>query len=345
MQRKRLGRTDLMVSEICLGTMTWGSQNSEAEGHAQIERAFEAGVNIMDTAELYAVPGSLETSGRTEEIIGSWFARTGRRADWILASKIAGGGNSYIRDGRRPDRAGVRAAVEASLARLRTDYIDLYQVHWATRGSYHFENSWRYAPHAQNREDVRANLLDVLEGLGDMVREGKIRHVGLSNETAWGTAQYLALSERHGLPRVAALQNEYSLIRRQFELDLAELCHHEDVGLLAYSPLGTGVLTGKYLSGAIPPGSRADYQKGLWRHNDFAIPPVAEYVALARAHGLDPVHMALAFCLGRPFMTSVIVGATSLAQLDIALGTAGLTLSPEVLAGIEAIHRRYPRPI
>jgi len=345
MKLKPLGRTDLRVTEICLGTMTWGSQNTEAEGHAQIDLALEAGVNFMDTAELYAVPGSPETSGRTEEIIGNWFEKTGKRDQWILASKIGGGGTKFLRDGQRADKRTLREAVEASLRRLKTDHIDLYQIHWASRGSYNFDGSWTYAPHKQDTADVLANLLDLLEGLKDLIAEGKIGHAGVSNETTWGIAQWLKLAERHDLPRLVSVQNEYNLIRRHFDLDLAELSHHEDVGLLAYSPLAAGILTGKYLGGVIPKPSRADYQKGLWRLNEYSEPAVAAYVELAAEHGLDPAQMAIAFCLSRPFMTSVIVGATSTEQLRNALGALEISLSPEVLYGIEAIHRRYPRPI
>jgi aryl-alcohol dehydrogenase-like predicted oxidoreductase len=345
MKLNRLGRTDLMVTQICLGTMTWGSQNTEAEGHAQIDHALEAGINFMDTAELYAVPGSRETSGRTEEIIGSWFAATGQRDKWVLASKIGGGGNAFLRNGRRADGPSIREAVDTSLKRLRTDYIDLYQIHWASRGHYHFDRGWDYAPESQDTGDVLANLLDMLETLGELVKAGKIRHIGVSNETAWGICQYLRLAEAHGLPRLVSVQNEYSLIRRQFELDLAEIAHHEDVGLLAYSPLAAGLLTGKYAGGVVPPGSRADYQKGMWRLNEHSLPVVDQYVALARQHGLDPAQMAIAFCLTRPFMTSVIVGATSMAQLKTDLGALDVTLSSEVLTAIEAIHRRHPRPI
>jgi len=345
MKLKRLGRTDLTVTEICLGTMTWGSQNTEAEGHAQINHALEAGVNFMDTAELYAVPGSKETSGRTEEIIGNWFAATGKRDKWVLASKIVGGGSAFIRDGRRADGASIREAVDASLRRLRTDYIDLYQIHWASRGHYNFDHGWTYAPHTQDTGDVLANIGEMLEVLGDLVKAGKIRHVGVSNETTWGIAQWLRIAEDRNLPRLVSVQNEYNLIRRQFDLDLAELSHHETVGLLAYSPLAAGLLTGKYAGGVIPPGSRAEYQKGMWRMSEYSLPPVGEYVTLARQHGLDPAQMAIAFCLTRPFMTSVIIGATSMEQLKTNLGALDVTLSNEVLAGIEAIHRRYPRPI
>jgi aryl-alcohol dehydrogenase-like predicted oxidoreductase len=345
MKLKPLGRTDLRVTEICLGTMTWGSQNTEAEGHAQIDLALDAGLNFMDTAELYAVPGSPQTSGRTEEIIGNWFQASGKRDRWILASKIGGGGTSFLRDGRRADGPSIRIAVEQSLKRLKTDHIDLYQIHWPSRGHYNFDHGWTYAPHSQDTADVTANLLDMLKTLADMIGEGKIGHVGVSNETSWGIAQWIKLAERHDLPRLASVQNEYNLIRRQFDLDLAEVSHHEQVGLLAYSPLAAGLLTGKYLGGVIPRGSRADYQSGMWRLSEHSTPAVAAYVDLARRHGLDPAQMAIAFCLTRPFMTSVIVGATSTDQLANDLGARELTLSPEVVAGIEAIHRKFPRPI
>lgn len=345
MKRNPLGRTDLRVTEICLGTMTWGSQNTEAEGHAQIDMALEAGINFMDTAELYAVPGSAQTSGRTEEIIGSWLARTGKRDQWIIASKIAGGGNSFIRQGRRPDGPSIREALEGSLRRLRTDHIDLYQIHWPSRGHYNFEHSWSYAPHRQDTADVLDNIAEMLETLDALVKEGKIGHVGVSNETTWGLAQWLRIAEDRGLPRLVSVQNEYNLLRRHFELDLAELSHHEDVGLLVYSPLAAGVLTGKYANGVTPPGSRKDYQKSFWRLNPQSEAATANYVALARSHGLDPAQMAIAFTLTRPFTTSVIVGATSTGQLANAIGAHELTLSPEVLAGIEAIHRRNGRPI
>lgn len=345
MQLKTLGRTDLKVTDICLGTMTWGSQNTEAEGHAQIARARDAGITFMDTAELYAVPGSPETSGRTEEIIGNWFATHKDRDRWVLASKIAGGGASFIRNGRRADGASIREAVEGSLKRLRTDYIDLYQIHWASRGHYHFEGYWSYTPEGQDTADVLANLLDMLETLGDLVKAGKIRHVGVSNETTWGIAQWLRIAEQQGLPRLVSVQNEYSLLRRMFDHDLAELSHHEQVGLLAYSPLAGGLLTGKYQGDATPSGSRRDYQKGFWRYNEWSDAATRDYHALARAHGLDPVHMALAFVRSRPFVTSTIIGATSIDQLRHDLGALEVTLTPEVLAGIDAIHRRNPRPL
>ncbi|MHA6731682.1 aldo/keto reductase [Devosia sp. A369] len=345
MKLKPLGRTDLLVTEICLGTMTWGSQNTEAEGHAQIDMALEAGLNFMDTAEIYAVPRSPETSGRTEEYIGSWFKQTGKRDQWILASKVAGGAVDFIRNGTRTSGKTLREAFEASLRRLQTDYIDLYQIHWAQRGSYNFEGSWSYQPHTQDRTNTLDNIEDMLETLGALVKEGKLRHAGVSNETTWGISQWLRIAEARGLPRLVSVQNEYSLLRRHFDLDLAELSHHEDVGLLAYSPLAAGLLTGKYLNGQMPKGSRGDYQKGMWRLNEHSDTATRAYVELAARHGLDPAQMAIAFALTRPFMTSVIIGATSTAQLANAIGVRDVTLSPALLGEIEAIHRRYPRPL
>lgn len=345
MNLKTLGRTDLAVTDICLGTMTWGSQNTEAEGHAQIAMARDAGINFMDTAEVYAVPGSPQTSGRTEEIIGNWFANESDRDRWVLATKIVGGGSAHIRKGERPTGQSVRQALEGSLRRLKTDYVDLYQIHWPSRGHYSFENYWSYAPHTQDTNDVLANMLDVLEALGELVAEGKVRHIGLSNETTWGIAQWLRLADQQGLPRVVSVQNEYSLLRRIFDHDMAELSHHENVGLLAYSPLAAGILTGKYANGATPKGSRKEYQKGMWRLNAQVDAATAAYHDLAARHGLDPVQMAIAFCRSRPFVTSTIIGATSTEQLHQAVGAAELTLSSEVLAEIDAVHRAYPRTI
>ena len=345
MKSNPLGRTDLRVTEICLGTMTWGSQNTEAEGHAQIDMALEAGLNFMDTAEIYAVPRSPETSGRTEEIIGSWFKKTGKRDQWVLASKIAGGPVDFIRDNSRASAKTIRQAVDASLQRLQTDHIDLYQIHWASRGSYNFDGSWSYAPHTQDTADTLGNIEDMLEGLGALVKEGKLRHIGVSNETTWGIAQWLRIAEAKGLPRLVSVQNEYNLVRRQFDLDMAELSHHEQVGLMAYSPLAGGLLTGKYQNGAVPAGSRGDYQNGFWRYNEHSAAATAAYLDIAARHGLDPVQMAIAFTLSRPFTTSSIIGATSTEQLALAIGAAVVTLSAEVLAEIDAVHRRFPRTI
>lgn len=346
MRMKKLGRTEVEVSEICLGTMTWGLQNSEAEAHAQMDYALGRGINFFDTAELYAVPPSAATYGRTEELIGTWFRKTGKRDHVVLASKVAGGGRPWIRGGRGVDAAGVREAVEGSLRRLATDYIDLYQIHWPRRGHYHFEGPWDYNPYTQQkRGEVLPNIIEVHEAMGELVKEGKIRHFGLSNETAWGTMQYLRLSEERGLPRVQTIQNEYNLLRRYYDLDLAELAFHEDVGLLAYSPLGAGAISGKYLGGVLPPGTRGAIAGGAYRNNQYTEPAIRAYLELAERHGLDVCQMAIAFCLTKPFMTSVIIGATTMEQLRSNIDAADLVLGQDVLDGIQQVFMRYARTL
>jgi aryl-alcohol dehydrogenase-like predicted oxidoreductase len=347
MKFRKLGRTGLDISEICLGTMTWGSQNTEAEGHAQMNYAVEQGVNFFDTAEMYPTnPTSAETQGRTEEIIGNWFERSGRRSDIILASKVTGPGPKWIRGGGKIDGAAVRSAITDSLKRLKTDYIDLYQLHWPNRGSYHFRQSWTFDATRQDRAKTQDNLLEVLRALDEEVKAGRIRHIGLSNESCWGTAQYLAIAERENLPRIASIQNEYSLMQRLFDLDLAELSHHEDVGLLAYSPLAAGLITGKYQGDVIPPGTRRVATPELGgRVTPLAFAVVDEYLAVARKHGLGIVQMALAFCLTRPFMASVIIGSTTLQQLETCIGATDVTLDQAVLDDIQAVYRRYPVPM
>ena len=346
MKMNPLGRTGLMVSELCLGSMTWGTQNSEAEGHAQIDRALEQGVNFIDTAEMYPVnPKGPETQGRTEEIIGTWLATTGRRRDVILASKISGEGIAYVRDGAPITAASIPEAVEGSLRRLQTDHIDLYQSHWPNRGSYMFRQNWAFDPSGQNTAEVLDNMHETLEALSREVTRGTIAHFGLSNESAWGTAQFLRIAEANGWPRVASIQNEYSLLCRLYDTDLAELSVHEDVGLLAFSPLAAGLLTGKYQGGAVPDGSRMTFVNDLGgRTTDRAFKATQAYLDIAARHGLDPAQMAIAWTLTRPFMTSSIFGATTMTQLDLALGAADITLSDEVLSEIDIAHRANPMP-
>ncbi len=347
MKIDNLGRSDLRVSNYCLGTMTWGTQNTAEEAFEQIDYALDHGINFLDTAEMYpTTPLSAETTGETERIIGQWLKRSGRRSDVVLATKIVGKGNMTVgRDGGPITPATLRTALEGSLERLRTDYVDLYQLHWPNRGSYHFRQTWNYRPDQQPKNQSE-ELLAILETIGTFVQEGKVRAFGLSNDTAWGTAKFLELAEARGLPRVVSIQNEYSLACRLFDTDLAELAHHEDVGLLAYSPLAAGYLTGKYENGARPSGSRAAINGDLGgRISVHSEGVVAEYVALARAHGLDPAQMALAFAASRPFMASVIIGATTMDQLKTNIAAADLALSDEVLAGIADIYRRFPRPM
>lgn len=345
MKMKTLGRTDISVSEICLGTMTWGKQNTEAEGHAQMDYAVEQGINFFDTAEMYAVPPDASTYGKTEEIIGTWFKTTGKRNDIVLASKVAGGGRPWVRGGRGIDGPSVREAVEGSLKRLQTDRIDLYQIHWPRRGHYHFEGSWDYNPYLQDKESVLPNMLEVLQVMGELVREGKILHFGLSNETAWGTMQYLKLSMELGLPRVQTIQNEYNFLRRYYDMDLAELAFHEDVGLLAYSPLAAGAISGKYLGGVLPQGTRGAVAGSAYRNNQYTEPAIRAYIELAEKHGLDVCQMAIAFCLTKPFMTSVIIGATTMEQLKVNIAAANVELPEAVMNEIQQIFMRYARTL
>lgn len=344
MECRQLGRSDIQVSAICLGTMTFGEQNSEAEGHEQLDYALDQGINFIDTAELYPIPPKAETQGRTEEIIGSWLKRRNCRHRVVLASKVVGPGPGWIpwfRDGQpRLDRANIRSALEASLRRLRTEVIDLYQLHWPDRNT-NFFGRLEYA----HLEGPGVPLLETLQALGELVEEGKIRQVGLSNETPWGAMTFLRLAEQYGLPRMAAIQNPYNLLNRSFEIGLAEISHREGLGLLAYSPLGFGVLSGKYLDGRRPPGARLTLFKDYTRYSTAAAGEATRaYVELAREHGLDPAQMALAFVTSRPFVTANIIGATSMAQLQMDIASSEVQLDARLLAEIEAIHRRHPNP-
>jgi len=347
MKFKQLGNSSIKVSEICLGSMNWGTQNSEAEGHQQMDYALDHGVNFFDTAEMYpANPISAETQGRTEEIIGSWFKSSARREKVVLATKVTGEGLKWVQEGAPISPEKIRISIEGSLKRLNTDFIDLYQLHWPNRGSYHFRQAWRFDPTKQNKQETRAHILETLTALGELIEQGKIRQIGLSNESCWGTAQFLQIAESHDLPRVVSIQNEYSLLYRSHDLDLAELSHNEQVGLLPYSPLSCGMLSGKYQGGEKPAGSRITINPSLYgRVNEQAIAATAAYVDVAQKHGLDPSQMALAFCRQRPFVTSTIIGATSLEQLAIDIGSSEVELGKEVLDDIHAVYRRYPAPI
>lgn len=347
MKMNPLGRTGLMVSELCLGTMTWGTQTPEAAAHRQIETALEAGINFIDTAEMYPVnPVAKETIGLTEEVIGNWQAENrGRRGEYILATKHTGEGMAHVRDGAPITAATIPGAVAGSLKRLKTDVIDLYQFHWPNRGSYMFRRNWGYDPSSQNRAETIAHMEETLGALQREVEKGNIRHFGLSNESAWGTTQWARIADARGWPRVASIQNEYSLLCRMFDTDLAEMSVNEDVGLLAFSPLATGLLSGKYQNGAIPDGSRRTRTPDLGgRITDRAFVAVQAYLDLAAEFGLDPVHMALAWVASRPFMTSVIFGASTQDQLDHVLAGAGMALPEGVAARIDALHRAHPLP-
>ena len=345
MQYRKLGPTDINVSVTCLGSMTWGEQNTFREACRQLDYAVDHGVNFIDTAELYPSPMRAGTQGRTEQYIGDWLKTRADRDQLIIASKIcpAAAYIDYVRGGdNRLDRDNVRAALDASLERLRTDYIDLYQVHWPERDTNYFGRQDYY--HAPEKDGTP--IAETLHALAEQVQAGKIRYLGVSNETPWGVAEYLRLAREAGLPRIVSIQNPYSLLNRTFEIGLAEFAHRESVGLLAYSPLGFGVLSGKYLDGNRPPGARLTLFGAKYKryNTEMAQRCTRQYVDLARAHDLDPAQLALAFVNQRPFLTSCIIGATTMEQLAANIAGADLELDRNVLKRIEEIHRSQPNP-
>ena len=343
MQRNPLGTTDLTVSEICMGTMTFGRQNSADEAFTQLDLAVERGVNFIDTAEIYPVPTTLETYGMTEEIVGSWLKAKANRDRVIVATKAAGPGTwvNWVRDGRsNHDRANLNAAVDGSLRRLQTDYIDLYQLHWPARPT-NFFGQLGYKP-AQKEPPV--NLSESLLALKDLVTAGKIRAFGVSNETPWGLMTFNEIAKANEAPTVASIQNPYNFLNRSFEVGLAEIALRDQVSLLAYSPLAFGVLSGKYLKPRSAPGRLDQFSQYNRYSSDLATEATKEYVALAEENDLDPSAMAIAFVRSRPFCTSAIVGATTTEQLETCLDAASLSLSKDLLKKIDAIHRRYPIP-
>jgi aryl-alcohol dehydrogenase-like predicted oxidoreductase len=345
MEYRELGRTGVKVSALTLGTMTFGQQNTEAEGHAQMDYAVDRGINIFDAAEIYPIPPKPETQGRTEAIIGTWMQARKNRDKVIVATKVAGRSSTinWLRDDGAPSRQSkdqILEALDKSLARLKTDYIDLYQLHWPDRPMRIFEGL----------EFVRLPgdahpIHDILETLGTLVRDGKVRFIGLSNETPWGVMTFLRLAEQHGLPRPVSIQNAFNLVNRSFEVGLSEITYEEGVSLLAYSPLGQGYLTGKYENGALPPRSRKTLFNRLGRYEKANGPrAISAYVALAKKHGLDPAQIAIGYAVSRPFVTSVIIGATAMDQLKTDIDAADLALSDTVLEDIDQIHLDYPNP-
>jgi aryl-alcohol dehydrogenase-like predicted oxidoreductase len=344
MQYRMLGDTGFKISACCLGTMTWGEQNTEADAHRQLSYALDRGVNFIDTAEMYPVPPRGETYTRTESYIGSWFAAAGTRDQVVLATKVAGPsrGMDYIRGGaNRLDRKNIRAAVEGSLGRLRTDRIDLYQLHWPDRTT----NTFGKLGFDYPKDEIATPIAETVEALAELVREGKILSYGLSNETPWGVAQYLKIAETTGAPKPVSIQNAYHLLNRVFEIGLSEFAYRDGIGLLAYSPLAMGLLTGKYYGGARPPGSRITVFNRFVRYGGGNVQTTADaYVDLARQHGLDPAQMAIAFIAAQPFVTATIIGATTLEQLEADIDAFGVKLSPEVVKAIDAIHRETPNP-
>ena len=344
MKYTTLPNTDIKVSKICLGTMTWGNQNTEDEGHEQMDYALEQGVNFFDVAELYPVPANAETYGETERIIGTWFKKTGNRDKVVLASKIAGAGDytAHVRKDGFSKRA-ITEAIENSLKRLQTDYIDLYQLHWPERGVNCF--GIRDYPYKTATKEAE-NHLEILETLQDFIKQGKIKHIGLSNETPWGTMKYLQSAEQHKLPRMVTIQNSYSLIHRSYEYGMSEVSLRENIGLLAYSPLAQGVLSGKYLDGKQPEGARGTlFPRFIARYkNEGSEKAVHSYLEIAQKCNISLSQLSLAYINQLPFVTSTIIGATKMEQLKENIDSINIELSDEILAEIEAVHAKIPNP-
>jgi len=346
MQYKKLGHTNLDVSLIGLGTMTWGQQNNVEEACEQMDYAVSRGINFFDVAEMYPVPPSAETQGSTESCIGEWFNRTGKRSDIILATKVAGRADKvpdwkHLRGGPRLSRDHIRRAIEGSLERLQTDYVDLYQVHWPERATNYFgQRGYRHNPKGDG-----IAIEETLDALSELVAEGLVKHVGVSNETPWGVMEYLRLARERDMAKVVSIQNVYNLLSRQFETGLAEMAIREDAGLLAYSPLAFGVLSGKYIGGKMPAGSRMELFTRFSRYdNPQATAATEAYQAIAEKHGYSLAQMSLAFVCQQPFVTSCLIGATTMEQLKENIDAVELTLSDEVMSEITAIHNQYPDP-
>ncbi|MBU4680665.1 NADP(H)-dependent aldo-keto reductase [Cedecea davisae] len=345
MHYHRIPHSSLEISTLGLGTMTFGEQNSEADAHQQLDYAVSQGVNLIDVAEMYPVPPRPETQGLTESYVGSWLKARGNREKLVIASKVTGptrNNDAGIRPNQILDRKNIREALDASLKRLQTDYLDLYQVHWPQRQTNTFGKlgyTW------SDTTSLPVTLLETLEALTECQRAGKIRYIGVSNETAWGVMRYLQLAEKHDLPRIVTIQNPYSLLNRSFEVGLSEVSQHEGVELLAYSCLAFGVLSGKYLNGAKPAGARNTLFSRFTRYSsEQSQKAVAAYVEIAKRHNLDPSQMALAFVRRQPFVASTLLGATTMDQLKANLESLNLTLSEEIIEEIEAVHRVYTYP-
>ena len=344
MQYKKLGSSDLEVSELCLGTMTWGVQNTEEDAHEQLDYAVSEGINFIDTAEMYPVPPSSELQGLTETYIGNWLKKTGKRNDVMIATKVAGP-NNFIRTRETPvslSRENVLAAIDTSLERLQTDHIDLYQVHWPQRLSNFFGIRNFEGP----VDEGSVTIEETLSALAELVKAGKVRHVGVSNETPWGVSEYIRLANEKGLPRIVSIQNQYSLLNRTFEIGLSEMCLRENIGLLPYSILDGGVISGKYLDGAKPEGARYSLsERNSDRYNAPAVQEaVAAYVELAKKHNLDITDIAVAFITSRLFVGSNIIAASKMDQLKANIAAGSMELSPELLSDIQDLYTRMPDP-
>jgi len=344
MEYNNLGQTDIKVSQICLGTMTWGEQNTEEEAHQQLNYAIESGINFIDVAEMYPVPPREETYGLTESYIGNWLSKRKDRDKIILASKVAAKAEwlPYIRGGQiKLDKKNIVQALEDSLRRLKTDYIDLYQMHWPDRDTNFFGKLAYY--HAPEKDGIP--IAETLAVLNDLVKQGKIRTIGISNETPWGCAEYLRISREKELPRIVSIQNPYNLLNRTFEIGISEFSHREQVGLLAYSPLAFGALSGKYLNNQKPEGARLTLFERFNRYlNPQATKATEAYVNLAKKNDLDPSQMALSYVSSRPFLTSNIIGATTMEQLKMDIESINIELSDDVIKDIESIHEKIPNP-
>ena len=342
MQYCELGKSGIKVSKICLGTMTFGEQNSEQEAHVQLDYAVSQGINFIDTAEMYPVPPRENTQGRTEQYIGSWLKKYGQRDQIILATKVSGPGMMpYLRGGPQLTPEHINAAINSSLERLQTDYIDLYQVHWPARNT----NFFGKLGYQHNNTDTSISIEDSFECLVKLIDQGKVRHLGISNETPWGTMQYQHFAKINNWPHIVSVQNPYSLLNRTYEIGMAEISHREKIGLLAYSPLGFGVLTGKYLNGNFPNNARLTLFERFNRYsNKQGVNATQAYVDLSKKYGYSPTQMALAFVTSRPFVTANIIGATSLNQLRENIDSINLELSNKVLEEIELLHQKQPNP-
>ena len=342
MKKRKLGMTDLEVSEICLGTMTWGQQNTESEGHQQMDYALDKGINFFDTAEMYAVPPKKETQGSTERIIGSWFKERKSRDKVILATKVSGRSPlNWLRDGDKAteqSKEQIFEAVDKSLNRLGVDYIDLYQLHWPDRPMNLFGGSINY----EHMDEPSIDISIILDSLNELVKSGKIRYIGLSNETPWGTMKFLHHSEISSTPRVQSIQNAYNLLNRTFEIGGSEVAHREDVGLLAYSPIAQGYLSGKYQNGALPKGSRKELFNRLQRYEGpYAEEAIQAYLDIASKYEIDPTQLANQFVTTRPFVTSNIIGATNMEQLKLAVTSIDINLTKEIEEDIEKAFQRH----
>ena len=343
MKFKKLGNTNIDVSLICLGTMTWGEQNTEQDAHEQLDYAVSQGINFIDTAEMYPVPPKPETQGLTEQYIGSWLAKRGQRDDIILASKVAGPGNglTYLRNGPRLNKSHIHQAIETSLQRLQTDYVDLYQLHWPDRNTNYFGQ----LGYEVKSDETITPLFDSISAINELVQQGKIRHWGLSNETPWGVMKALSICEEHGFAKPVSIQNPYNLLNRTYEVGLAEVSHRENVGLLAYSPMAFGALSGKYLDGSEPENGRLTLYKRFSRYsNEQAVKATKAYVNIAKYFNLTPAQMSLAFVNQQAFLTSNIIGATSMEQLKENIESIDISLNDDVLSEIAKVHCMNPNP-